>query len=105
MVMLMNISYHNDRMIRSLSELYNKIAKIGLEEIIVVPEFAGTGTYKCRVVYDDNNVVTEFLPYSLRNIRSLRIVHGDNISYPYKYTDRASINSLMDLKGEVAMIS
>jgi 4-amino-4-deoxychorismate lyase len=95
-----NISFHNERMIRTLYQIYGISQKINLESIINVPESAESGVYKCRVIYDNKSVKTEFLPYIKRNVKSIKIIKSDNICYPYKYTDRTRLNSLFEMRGE-----
>jgi len=97
---ILNISFHHERMIRSLYNIYGLKTAPELEKIIEVPESAHQGIYKCRVIYDDKTTRVEFLPYSLRQVRSLRIIFSDAICYPYKYTNRDKINRLFDMREE-----
>ena len=97
---ILNISFHNERMIRSLYNIYGLMKKPELEKIIEVPASANKGIYKCRLIYDDKSSKVEFLPYELRPVRSLKIVFSDEICYPYKYTNRDKINRLFDMRGE-----
>jgi 4-amino-4-deoxychorismate lyase len=97
---LQNISYHNERMSRSLFELFKTRATTDLGKIINIPAFALQGIYKCRVVYDDKSTMTEFLPYYAKLVRSLKIVYDDKINYAYKFTDRTAFLRLMELRGD-----
>jgi len=97
---VLNISYHNDRMIRSLYMIYGIRTEQRLENIINVPESAGKGVFKCRLTYDDKTFQVEFLPYTLRSVDSLKLVQSDDICYQYKYIDRTKINRLFDLRGD-----
>ena len=97
---ILNISFHNERMIRTLYNIYGLMTKPELEKIIEVPESAKQGIYKCRLIYDDKSMRVEFLPYTLRAVRSLKIVFSDDICYPYKYTNRDKINRLFDMREE-----
>lgn len=74
--------------------------KTELGKFIEVPEFAQEGIFQCRVLYDDRKMSVEFLPYSPRQVRSLKIVFSDDICYPYKYINRDKINRLFDMRGE-----
>lgn len=98
--MLLNISFHNDRMIRSLYELFGAKNELDLEKIINVPSFARKGVYKCRVEYDDKITIIEFLPYTIRSVRSLKMIVDDNISYSYKYIERDNIHKLVEMRGD-----
>jgi 4-amino-4-deoxychorismate lyase len=95
-----NVSFHNERMSRSLYGIYGIRKDPELEKIIKVPEFAVAGTYKCRVVYDDKSVRIEFLPYVIRPVRSLKLIINEDICYPYKYTARDKIDRLMEMRGD-----
>jgi 4-amino-4-deoxychorismate lyase len=85
---------------RSLFDLFGKKGTVSLEKIIAVPQSAQDGVYKCRVLYDQNITTIEFIPYIIREVRSLRIVYDDGISYSYKFSDRLSIKRLFDLRGK-----
>jgi 4-amino-4-deoxychorismate lyase len=97
---ILNISFHNERVIRSLYNIYGLMTKPELEKIIEIPESASHGIYKCRVLYDDKNMSVEFLPYVFRQVRSLKLVFSEDICYPYKYINRDKINRLSDMRGE-----
>ncbi|MBN2522030.1 MAG: aminotransferase class IV [Bacteroidales bacterium] len=97
---LLNISFHNERMNRSLFEVFGLRKETDLEKIIKVPAFAGKGVYKCRIEYDDKTTKIEFLPYTISSVRSLKMIHDDNISYSHKYIERVNIQRLMDRRGD-----
>jgi 4-amino-4-deoxychorismate lyase len=97
---LLNINFHNERMIRSLYRVFGLRNEPALEKIINVPAFARKGIYKCRVEYDDKITKIEFLPYIIRSIRSLKLIMDDNISYSYKYIERDNIHRLTEMRGD-----
>lgn len=97
---LLNINQHNERMERSLFDLFGKKSTVYLEKIIDVPASARKGIYKCRVVYDDISTEAEFIPYIIHEVRSLRIVYDDEISYSYKFAERSDLIRLYGLRGE-----
>jgi len=57
--MLLNISFHNERMIRSIYEIFGLRNEADLKKIINIPAFARKGVYKCRVEYDDKTTKQE----------------------------------------------
>jgi 4-amino-4-deoxychorismate lyase len=95
---ILNIGFHNERMARTLYNIYGLSVKTDLEKIIEVPASATRGIYKCRVLYDDKTTVVEFLPYTFHLVRTLKVVFSDDLCYPYKYTNRDKINRLMDTR-------
>lgn len=97
---LLNISFHNERMIRSLYGVFGLRNEPDLEKIINIPEFARKGVYKCRVEYDQTIRKIEFLPYIIKPVNSLKLIDNNEIDYRYKFVDRNAINKLMADRGE-----
>lgn len=97
---MLNVGFHYERMVRSLCGVFGVTKEPDLEKLIVVPEFAKTGVFKCRLIYDDKSCNVEFIPYSFKPVSSLRLIIDDNICYPYKYVARDNIKRLMDMKGD-----
>jgi len=95
---LYNIVFHNKRMNDSRKNLFNIDGFLDLNKIINIPGHITDDLYKCRVVYGSEIKKIEFLPYSVRKINSLKIVHADDIDYSYKYENREEINKLLKMK-------
>lgn len=91
---LLNIRFHNERMFRSLSDIFGIKTNIGLEKLVTIPETAKIGVFKCRVEYDSEIRKVEFIPYILRVIRTLKIVENNTIEYAHKFADRKRITGL-----------
>ena len=85
-------------MVNSLKQLWGKEEDIKLTEYLNLLEYPKTGIYKCRIVYDHQSKVVEFLPYTFKAITSLKLVVDDTILYDHKYADRSRINQLMGKK-------
>jgi len=62
--------------------------------VIKIPDNCSPGIFKCRLLYDTKIRNIEFLPYSIKPIRSIRLVNADNLEYPYKYADRSGFEQL-----------
>jgi 4-amino-4-deoxychorismate lyase len=97
---LVNISFHNERITRSLFDLFGRKVNINLANEIIIPDYAMSGLFKCRVEYDNIIRKIEFLLYEIRTIRSLRLVEDNTIEYAYKFTDRKRLDELSSLRGE-----
>ncbi len=92
-----NMDIHNERFNISRKSLFSLNEIIDLNEILKLHEFSKTGLFKCRVVYNQEILKVEFIPYVLKQIYSLRLVNAE-IKYPYKYEDRTDINKLFELR-------
>src|SRR5659263_42830 len=88
---LINLEFHNERMMRTLFELFGLKKDIDLAGIVSVPDSAIRGVFKCRVEYDKEIRKTEFIRYNMKSVRSLKVVEDNTIEYNYKFTDRRSI--------------
>ena len=93
---------HNERFNNSRKSLFNINEPVDLERILELKEYNKTGVFKCRVVYDQEIVKIEFVPYVRKQVHSLKIVSAE-IDYAYKYEDRTNINKLLELR-EIVMI-
>lgn len=91
---LYNIEYHQDRMNRSLHELFPKAAAIDLSKELSGIQLPNSGLYKVRVVYGPDVDKIEAEPYTLRAVKSLKIVYHNHIDYHLKYTNRQLLNEL-----------
>jgi 4-amino-4-deoxychorismate lyase len=90
---LFNLEYHQARVNRTLAEFYPNCS-IDLGSIPVAQN-CGEGMYKLRIIYSDIIEKYDFLPYKIKQINSLKIVHSDDLIYDYKYFDRTALSLLL----------
>jgi 4-amino-4-deoxychorismate lyase len=93
-----NLSYHEQRMHRSLQMLCGDDTPIELESFLNRFDRPRQGLFKCRIEYDEQKKDVEFVPYERKIIQSLRIVEHDRINYEFKYKDRKTIDRLFSLR-------
>ncbi|MBV5312802.1 MAG: aminotransferase class IV [Prolixibacteraceae bacterium] len=96
---ILHLSYHQNRMNRSVEELYPGARPIDLAKAIVIPENFRTGLFKVRVLYRQTIEKVEIDPYNFRTIQSLKVVQHESIDYHLKYTDREILQQLFALRG------
>ncbi len=98
-----NIAFHVERMERSLKECFDLTIKFKplkvLEQILEENKWRA-GLFKFRFLYNDSNFYTEFVPYTLPDIKLLKPVISNNIQYRCKYSDRSALNNLALKKEE-----
>ncbi len=95
-----HLEYHQERMNRSMAELYTEAQKTNLAEAIVIPENCRTGLFKVRVLYRDQIEKVEIEPYVFRKIQSLKVVHNESVDYHLKYTNRQILQELFSQRGD-----
>jgi len=93
-----NLLNHEERMKRSVREVFGLEHEYRLIKEIDVPGIYQQGVVKCRIVYKEKILQIEFEPYRARKVNSLRLVDS-SIAYPLKFQDRKVLQELVKLKG------
>ena len=79
---------HQKRVNKTFKEIFNSNPGFIINDIVNPPEEFSKGVIKCRFIYDKDSYSTEFSKYNKRNVRSLKLIYDDTISYDYKFYDR-----------------
>ena len=95
-----NLEWHNARMNESRNALLDLNESLDLANFIKIPDDLGEGTYRCRVLYGKEIDEIQFLPHQTRTVRSLKMIHCNDIEYGFKYTDRHKLEELFELRGD-----
>ena len=86
-----NLSYHQARCDESRKALFNSTDRLDLSSLIQAPP---KGLYRCRILYDEKIHSIEYIPYSPKEIHTLKIVSSD-LEYDHKYANRDALNKLL----------
>ena len=97
---IQNLNYHQNRLNRSMDELFPTAEKIDLMKSIAIPDNYTSGIFKVRVLYGQTIDKIEIEPYVFSSIKSLKVVHNENIDYHLKYTDRQILQQLFAQRGD-----
>lgn len=93
-----NLSLHQQRVDNTIMQLGGTVS-IQLASIISSQSnkpAIDNNVYKCRVKYNlEGEAQVEFEPYTIRSIRNLSIQDIGAHTYPYKYTNREWLTSLL----------
>lgn len=92
-----HVMYHDMRMNQTYKMLWEKENPISISDLSLgnLP----WGRHKLRVVYDRQGIVqTSLTPYIPRNIKTLKVVDGSAIAYPYKAEDRTVLERMYALR-------
>lgn len=96
---LQRTEYHARRMQKTVSDHLN--APIDIRPLYApIPARYHTGTYKYRILYDEEIRQIDITPYTPRPVRSLKLVDGNGIRYAYKQADRSALDRLKEQQGE-----
>ncbi|NKQ40899.1 MAG: hypothetical protein HF962_04940 [Sulfurovum sp.] len=88
-----HLKYHNYRLNKTRQELFGINRSIDIANYLTgIPS---QGLYRAKVIYDDNNINTNYYIYKAKNIQTFRLIET-NIDYRYKYLDRTQLDSLRE---------
>ena len=93
---LFNLEYHQKRY-KSVLESLGATEIQNLEDFINPPEW---GLYRCRLVYDKENIEVTFHEYKKRSITTLKLIFENDIDYEHKSTAREDIDTLFEMREE-----
>ena len=91
--LIYHVEFHQSRLDNAL----NEDAVHDLENLLSPPL---NGLYRCRVVYDKQNIQIDYFPYNKRSIKSLKVIYDDEIEYGHKYENREAIEKLFSQREE-----
>ncbi len=55
-----------------------------------------SGTYRCRLTYDEKSIDVTYHEYKKREVKSLKLIYDDTIEYSKKSTSRDAIDKLFE---------
>jgi 4-amino-4-deoxychorismate lyase len=96
---LQDLDYHQNRVNRALEAFYPERDPLILKKEISIPA-ALSGVFKCRFTYGNLNYSFEFIPYTAKRIKSLRLIEVEAYHYPHKFLDRTSINTFFQKRND-----
>jgi 4-amino-4-deoxychorismate lyase len=94
-----NLEYHESRMRASSHFVFNNNKGFNLSEL-KRESFPSIGLFKIRVIYDTEIRTVECVPYEVRSVNSLKLVHDNEILYDHKFLDRSKLEYLYSLRGD-----
>lgn len=93
-----NLAFHNYRFNRTRRDLFACNLPINLADHIHPEQY--TERTKCRVAYQEEVEHVDYQSYTLRPVKSLKMVTAEKLDYAYKSSDRQKLNELFRQKGE-----
>lgn len=90
---IVNLKYHQDRYEGVLKHLGSS----SIEDLSTHIKAPKKGLYRCRLLYDKNQISVSYHEYQKREIKSLKLVY-DEIDYSFKYSNRDNLDKLFSFK-------
>ncbi len=93
-----NIDFHQQRLNYTIEQNFLQKSTISLKEYITPP--TDNKLYRCKVIYGKDIKSVDFYPYTPKTIKSFKIIHS-NVKYPFKSTDRSSIDEIFSKRDDL----
>jgi len=95
-----NFDYHLRRMQDSSQAIFGDTLRWNPKDLVWRIELPGNDVYKIRIVYGytEGSATTE--PYTIRPVRSLKLVLDNNIMYDHKFENRSRLEELVAQRGD-----
>lgn len=94
---ILNAKYHIRRFYYAYEKYYAHLPSYELISGIAIPSEYSAGKVKLRIDYNETTYSAAFSHYKPREIKTLKLIHCDDIDYSLKYADRSKLNSLASL--------
>ncbi|MBK7098290.1 MAG: aminotransferase class IV [Sphingobacteriales bacterium] len=98
--LLMHGKWHEQRFESAYRIYYGKNPAYRLFDEIEIPEVCNRGLFKLRISYNEFSKITEVEKYTIKDIRTLKLVEDNLINYNLKLTDRTQLNHLFSKRGD-----
>ncbi len=94
------LDYHQKRVDDTMKKYHPGHKITNLVDIISIGNDQKEGLYKVRIVYGPHIESVVISPYQTREIKSIKVVHDDGISYSSKFLRRESLSYHYNQKGD-----
>ncbi|MBG0782083.1 MAG: aminotransferase class IV [Bacteroidales bacterium] len=94
------LDYHQARMDYATENLFGIYVKPSLRDWINAHPYPVRGKYKCRILYGKRMQQPNYQVYYYKPVKKLQLIKANRLSYKLKFTDRAALNYLHQLKRE-----
>jgi 4-amino-4-deoxychorismate lyase len=94
------LKFHQQRVNKAFETFFPQDEPISIFDTLNQSLIPQVGVYKCRMVYNEEAQLVEFVPYVRREIRTLKLVETELESLSYKLEDRTGFNAAFALRGD-----
>lgn len=92
---IINLAYHQQRLDNTRRALWDCTDQLSLA-MVPIPPYITDAQHKLRIVYDQQIRDVQWTLHNPRSIKTVQLVEGAGLAYPYKFEDRQSLQVLFD---------
>ncbi len=97
---LYRLAYHQKRLADTIKKYHPDHEILDLEDVISIEDYRKKGLFKVRIVYGQKIESLVISPYKIKEIKSIKVVDANEISYPSKFLKRENLSYHYEQKGD-----
>ena len=94
-----NLEYHLRRIINSTEKVFGGPPGWSLVDFLGEQRIPSSGLFKCRILYGRQPDSVTFSTYTIRPVRTLKLIEDNQIRYPHKFEDRTFLERHFENRG------
>ena len=91
-----HLDFHQMRMNDTFDAFFPEEEPYDIQAEIAEHALPLTGMHRLRMIYSDEEISIEILPYAAKNIQKLTLVDTGEIDYAHKWADRTFFKTIVD---------
>jgi len=96
-----HLDFHQLRIDETFEQFYPDWEAFDVVELVHSLEIPENGTHRLRIVYEEDPIQIEIIPYVEKTIRTFRLVESGEIDYGFKWSDREFFAQILGLHSDV----
>jgi 4-amino-4-deoxychorismate lyase len=96
-----HLEYHQMRINDVFEDFYVNEPILQIHELFSSLELPKIGKFRARIIYENEWVKTEIIPYQEKNIQRLKTIELGEYDYTYKWEDRSYFSEILSQNKEV----
>jgi 4-amino-4-deoxychorismate lyase len=96
-----HLDFHQSRIEETFDHFYPEWEAFDVVELVKSLELPTSGTHRLRIVYEEDPIQIEILPYIEKEINTFRLVDSGEIDYGFKWSDREFFKQILALYPDV----
>jgi 4-amino-4-deoxychorismate lyase len=96
-----HLDFHQLRIDETFDHFYPEWEAFDVVELVKSLELPTSGTHRLRIVYEEDPIQIEILPYIEKEINTFRLVDSGEIDYGFKWSDREFFKQILALYPDV----
>jgi 4-amino-4-deoxychorismate lyase len=92
-----HLDFHQLRIDETFEQFYPEWEAFDVVGLVNSLEIPSSGTHRLRIVYEEDPIQIEVIPYLEKEIKTFQLVESGEIDYGFKWSDREFFKQILEL--------